>query len=385
VTDGAGALWRARVGVAFAFAANGLTFGTWAARIPQVRENLGLSEVVLGFALLSAALGAIAAMPITGGLIARYGSRNVALVGTVIMAVGLAIAGFAPSLPVLVVGLALVGVGSGTQDVAMNAHAVEVERRVGRSILSGFHGIFSLGGMLGAGLGGLAAGQALAVHLHFGMAAIAIVALGLAGFAWMLPGHIDRLTETPLFARPPVALLGLGLLAFGSMMAEGSVADWSAVLMHESFRADAATAAFAFAAFSLVMTVGRFAGDRIVDRFGPVPVTRWGAILAVAGFAVALGVGTPISGIIGFSLVGGGLAAMVPLIYRAAAHLPGVPAGTGIAAATTLGYCGFVVGPPLIGFLAGQVGLRTSLGTMAIVLALVAAFARKTELADRAA
>jgi MFS family permease len=200
----------------------------------------------------------------------------------------------------------------------------------------------------------------------------------------MLPGHIDRLTETPLFARPPVALLGLGLLAFGSMMAEGSVADWSAVLMHESFRADPATAAFAFAAFSLVMTVGRFAGDRIVDRFGPVPVTRWGAILAVAGFAVALGVGTPISGIVGFSLVGGGLAAMVPLIYRAAAHLPGVPAGTGIAAATTLGYCGFVVGPPLIGFLAGQVGLRASLGTMAIVLALVAVFAHKTEIADRA-
>lgn len=383
VTTDAGAIRRGRFGVALAFAANGLTFGTWAARIPQVRENLGLSDVVLGFALLFAAVGAIAAMPLTGGLIARFGSRNVTFLGTLVLALGLAIAGFAPSLAVLVLGLVLVGAGSGTQDVAMNAHGVEVERRIGRPILSGFHGIFSLGGMLGAAIGGLVAGQALQVGVHFGVAALAIVGLGASAFLWMLPGHIDRATETPLFTRPPMALLGLGLLAFGSMMAEGSVADWSAVLMHGPFGADAATAAFAFAAFSLVMTVGRFAGDRIVQRFGPVRVTRWGAILAMLGFVIALGLGTPTAGIVGFGLVGGGLAAMVPVIYRAAAHLPGVPAGTGIAGATTLGYLGFIVGPPLIGFLAGVVGLRAALGSIVILLALVAVFARQTELADR--
>jgi fucose permease len=264
----------------------------------------------------------------------------------------------------------------------MNAHGVEVERRVGRPILSGFHAIFSVGGMLGAVIGGLAAGQAIPVAIHFGLVALAVGALAAVSFVWMLPGHVDRAVQTQLFRRPPMALLGIGLLAFGSMMAEGSVADWSAVLMHGSLGADAATAAFAFAAFSLVMTAGRFAGDRLVERFGPVRVTRWGAVLSVAGFLLAIGVATPVSGIVGFALVGGGLAGMVPLIYRAAAHLPGIPAGTGIAAATTLGYSGFLVGPPLIGFLAGQIGLRAALGSIVILLLLVAVFARQTELAD---
>lgn len=372
-------LRRARFGVAVSFAANGLVFGTWAARIPQVREALGLSEATLGLALLSIAAGAVAAMPPAGGLIARYGSRNVTAVGSAVMAAGLAVAGFAPSLPVLIVGLACLGVGSGWQDVAMNAHGVEVERRHGRPVLSAFHGIFSLGGMLGAAVGGLAAGQNIPVAEHLAVAAFAVLWLAILAFAMMLRGRIDRTTETPLFKRPPLALLGLGLLAFGTMLAEGSVADWSAVLMRGPLGADAVTAAFAFAAFSLLMTAGRFAGDRLVERFGPVRLTRWGAILSLLGFALALTIATPAAGIVGFALVGAGLSSTIPVIYRAAAHIPGTAPGTGIAAATTLGYLGFVVGPPLIGFAAAQIGLRVSLGSMIVLLALVAAFAQQTE------
>ncbi|MEA2621350.1 MAG: hypothetical protein QOH61_260, partial [Chloroflexota bacterium] len=375
-------LRRARLAVTLAFAANGLTFGTWAARIPQVRDGLGLSDTVLGFALLSIAVGAVAAMPIAGGLIARHGSRNLTFVGTSLMALGLALAGLAPSLPVLVLALACLGAGSGWQDVSMNAHGVEVERRYGRPILSSFHGLFSLGGMLGAAVGGLAAGQNLPPGVHFVLIAAVVALLGALSYAGMLAGQVDHAEDTPLFQRPPAALIGLGLLCFGSMMTEGSVADWSAVLMVGPLGADAATAAFAFAAFSLVMTGGRLAGDRIVQRFGPAAVTRAGAVVGVIGFGLALVVGTPLSGIVGFAMVGGGLASMVPVILRAAARFPGVSPGTGIAATTTLGYLGFVVGPPLIGFAAGQVGLRLALGSMAAVLALVAVFARRTELAE---
>lgn len=374
-------LSRARVGVALAFAANGLTFGTWAARIPQVRDNLGLSDTVLGFALLAVAVGAVGAMPLTGGLIARYGSRNVCLTGTLIMAGGLASAGFAPSLPVLVVALACLGAGSGSQDVSMNAHGIELERRVERPILSGFHGVFSIGAMVGAALGGVAAGANLPVSIHFALIAAAIALMAVTAHLLMLAGHVDRVAETPLFQRPPVALLGLGLLAFGSLMAEGSVGDWSAVLMHGSFGADAATAAFAFAAFSLLMTAGRFSGDGLVQRFGPVRVTRIGALVSMGGLAFTLALGVPLAGIVGFALVGAGLAAMVPIIFRAAAHLPGVAPGTGIAATTTLGYLGFLVGPPSIGFLSGEFGLRTALIAIVILLALVAVFAGQTELA----
>lgn len=377
-------LSRARLGVALAFAAQGLTLGSWAARIPQVRDNLSLTDTILGLALLSTAIGAIAAMPLAGGLVSRSGSRNVCLAGGILMACGLAVAGVAPSLPVLALALAAMGAGSGSQDVSMNAHGVELERRVGRPILSAFHGVFSLGAMVGAALGGLAAGNNLPVNVHFGLTAVVLVVLAVAAYRLMLPGHVDQVAKTPLFQRPPIALLGLGLLAFGSLMAEGSVADWSAVLMHGSFGADAATAAFAFAAFSLLMTVGRFGGDRLVHRFGPVRVTRAGAIVSLAGFVLALAVGMPLAGIVGFALVGAGLASMVPIIFRAGAHLPGVPPGVGIAATTTLGYVGFLVGPPLVGFLAGQLGLRTALVSMIVLLALVAVFAGETELADAA-
>ncbi len=371
----------ARVGVGIAFAANGLTFGTWAARIPQVRDNLGLTDTVLGFALLVIAVGAVGTMPLTGGIIARYGSRNVCLVGTLVMASSLASAGLAPSLPILAVALLFLGAGSGSQDVSMNAHGIELERRVQHPILSGFHGVFSIGAMVGAALGGVAAGANLPVGIHFALTAAVIAVMAIAAYLLMLTGHVDRVAETPLFHRPPVALLGLGLLAFGSLMAEGSVGDWSAVLMHGSFGADAATAAFAYAAFSLLMTAGRFSGDALVQRFGPVRVTRTGALLSMAGLAFALALGAPLAGIAGFALVGAGLAAMVPIIFRAAAHLPGVAPGTGIAATTTLGYLGFLVGPPSIGFLSGEFGLRTALVAIVILLALVAIFAGQTELA----
>lgn len=375
-------LRRARVGVMVAFLANGATFGTWATRIPEIRDNLGLSDSVLGFALLSIAAGAVLAMPIAGSLIGRFSSRNMVLLGTLLMAAGLATAGFAPSLLILVPGLACLGVGSGWQDVAMNAHGVEVERRVGKPILSGFHALFSLGGMLGAAIGGAVVGAAIAVDTHFAVSAIFIAVAGFIAWALLMPGRVDPPSSGPLLQRPPRAVVGLGLIAFASLMAEGSVNDWSAVLMHGSLGASISTAAFAYSAFALLMTIGRFAGDPLVARFGPVQVTRVGALLSLAGFLIAVIAGTPIGGIIGFALVGAGLAPMVPVFFRAAAHIPGVPPGTGIAAVTTLGYCGFVVGPPLIGFAADQISLRVALAGMAVALGLVAVNARRTQLSD---
>jgi MFS family permease len=368
-----------------AFLANGATFGTWATRIPDIRDRLGLSDSVLGFALLSIAAGAVLAMPVAGTLIGRLSSRHIVLIGTCLMAVGLLTAGFAPSLLVLVPALACLGVGSGWQDVAMNAHGVEVEKLVGKPVLSGFHALFSVGGMAGAAIGGAVVGAAIAVDTHFAVSALFVAATGVLAWALLMPGRVDPPASGPVINRPPRAVVGIGLIAFVSLMAEGSVNDWSAVLMHGSLGASTSTAAFAYAAFALMMTAGRFAGDWLVARFGPVQVTRVGAVLSLAGFVIAVAVGTPIGGIVGFAFVGAGLAPMVPVFFRAAAHIPGVPPGTGIAAVTTLGYLGFVVGPPLIGFAADQFSLRVALGAMAVALGLVAVNARRTELSDATA
>src|SRR5262249_19325239 len=161
----------------------------------------------------------------------------------------------------------------------------------------------------------------------------------------LMPGRVDPPASGPVINRPPRAVVGIGLIAFASLMAEGSVNDWSAVLMHGSLGASASTAAFAYPPFALTMAAGRLARAGRAARSVPVQVTRVGALLSVAGFLIAVLVGTPIGGIVGFAFVGAGLAPMVPVFFRAAAHIPGVPPGTGIAAVTTLGYLGFVVGP----------------------------------------
>jgi fucose permease len=376
-------LRRARVGVMLAFLANGATFGTWASRIPEVRDRLGLSDAVLGLALLSIATGAVVAMPLTGALIGRFSSRRMTLVGTILMAIGLTTAGFAPMLLLLVAGLACLGVGSGWQDVSMNTHGVEVERRVGRPVLSGFHAMFSVGGMIGSALGGVAVALGVPVQMHFALIGIGILAVGGTAWALLLPGRVDPPSSGPTFQRPPMAVVGLGLLGFGAMMAEGSVADWSAVLMNGSLGASTVTAAFAFSAFALLMTIGRFLGDPLVARFGSVTVTRGGGWLSAVGFLVAIGVGSAVGGLVGFAMVGAGLAPIVPIIFRAAGHVPGVSTGAGIAAATTLAYLGFVVGPPAIGFAGERLSLPIALGGMAVVMALVALNARRTELSDQ--
>ncbi len=197
-------LRRARLGIMLAFLANGATFGTWATRIPEIRDHLGLSDSMLGFALLSIAVGAVLAMPIAGTMIGRFSSRHMVLLGTLLMSIGLVTAGFAPSLLVLVPGLACLGMGSGWQDVAMNAHGVEVERRVGKPILSGFHALFSVGGMLGAAIGGAVVGAAIAVDLHFAVSAIFIAAIGVVAWALLMPGRVDPPVVRPA-AQPPAA------------------------------------------------------------------------------------------------------------------------------------------------------------------------------------
>ena len=376
--------WRpARLAVIGVFLVAGLSFGSWVARIPEVQDAIGLDDAQLGLALLGTAIGSIAAMSTTGWTIARFGSRAVTVVAALGVCATLPLLPLAPSMPLLFLALLLFGACYGTMDVAMNAQAVLVEERYRRPIMSSFHGVFSLGGLLGAASAGLIVGIGVAPVPHLLAVGLVLVVLIAAAAPRLIPAAGEQRAEGPSFALPTGPLLGLGAIAFGVLLAEGAIADWGAIYLRDVVGASAAVAAAGYTAFSLTMMIGRFAGDALTQRLGPVSMVRGGGLLVAAGLAVALLLGSVPAAFVGFALVGAGLAATFPIVLSAAGRVPGVPAGTALAAVATAGYSGFLVGPPTIGFLSGGIapigfpgfGLRGGLVAVALLGLVVALLA----------
>jgi MFS family permease len=370
---------RARLAVTSLFLAHGVLFGTWVARIPAVQDELDLGEGELGVALLFVTLGAVLAMPVAGWIVAKEGSRATARQTVVVFAALLPGLALAPSLVLLALGLLLFGAAAGALDIAMNTHGLEVERRYARPILSSFHAGWSFGGLAGAGVGALVAWAGVGLLPHFAAVAVVVAVSGLLASAALLPAGADRSESPPRLARPPRRLLALAVLAFCGLFAEGAAADWSAVYLAGPLDAGAGLAALGFAAFSVAMAGFRLLGDTLTTRWGPVALMRRGALLGACGLAAALLIGHPVAALIGFACMGAGLAAVVPVAFRAAGSLPGVPAGAGIAALTTVGYTAFVVGPPVIGFVAEVAGLPLALGIVVVLLAVLAALAAEAQ------
>ena len=365
---------RARLAVAIIFCLNGLALANWIARIPDVKQQLGLSDQRLGLVLLCVAAGALVAQPTVGWLIGRVGSRRMTTVMLIGFCLSVILPGLASDMLSLMGVLFVFGACNGGLDVAMNAQAALVEQRYARPIMSSFHGLWSIGGLVGASIGGLIATQGVSVRAHlFGVAIIAVTVAVLAA-RWLVVDDSVRHAAGPNFALPPRALVVLGLIAFGVLFCEGAIADWSAVYLREGLRSTPAVAATGFAVFSLLMAAGRLTGDALALRFGPAWVVRGGGALVALGIGVALVSDVPIIAIAGFGMIGAGLACSFPLILSAAARTPGVAANTAIAAMATTGYTGFLVGPPLIGTVAEAVTLRGALGLLALVGLLVAVF-----------
>jgi MFS family permease len=372
----------ARGAVMAVFTINGLLFGSWAARIPAVRDRVGLSDGELGLALAFIAIGAIVAMPIAGGRAARVGSRRATHVSLALACLATGVVALAPSLPALCALTLLMGVSMGSLDVTMNAHGVAVERRYGRPILAGFHAGFSLGGLAGGALGAVAAAVGLDVRAHLALVGVAGLVVGLTWSWRFLPGSEDAMGDAePVFVRPPRGLWALGALAFACLLVEGASGDWSGVYLRDELGTSAGVAALGFTAFSATMTLGRIFGDRLVARFGPEAIVRAGGAIAAVGFGLALLVSWPPAGIVGFACLGAGMSGVVPIVFRASGHVPGMAAGVALAAASSTGYLGFMVGPPLIGGLAELSGLPVALGLLVALGAAIALLARTTRFA----
>jgi predicted MFS family arabinose efflux permease len=344
------------------FFLNGAMIGTWVGQIPFVQERLDVSKATIGLALLCMAVGAMVAMPLTGQILDRRSSAGVTRTAALVYLPLLALPVFAPT-PVLL-GLALVvfGAANGAMDVSMNAHGVAVERTLGRPIMSSLHAGWSFGGLAGSG------GVALAVALGLDPRVEALIAssvLWLAGVAITTRlGGASAHSEhgSSGFALPSRGVMLIGALCFLVMVTEGAMGDWSGIYLKQDLGAEPSAAATGFAGFSLGMALARLAGDGLAHRWGSGRLLSAGMGLVTCALAATLLIGEPAVAVVGFALIGVGIANAVPLLFSAAGRVP--PSGPSLAAVFTLGYTGFIVGPPLIGVLADAISLPAALGVL---------------------
>lgn len=366
----------ARLATRAMFLICGTVTASWAPQVPLAKARLGIDDGVLGLALLGMGAGAMVAMPLAGFLAARFSSRVITALGGLVICLSLPLIILAPDALALGLALFLFGAATGSMDVAMNVQAAAVEARGGRPLMSSFHGMFSVGGLIGAG------GASLMLGLGLSPLTVALVVSGLmlallvAQAGSMLPPERGAAQAGMRFTLPRGIVLVLGLLTFVLFQAEGAVLDWSAVFLHEARGQDPAVAGLGYAMFAVAMAVMRLAGDGITSRFGGETVVRLGSALAAAGFLLAILTPWPAAGLIGFALVGVGAANVVPVLFSAAGRVPGMAPGLAISTIATLGYCGILVGPAAIGFIADHLGLPAALGIVAALLVATAASAR---------
>nr|WP_028928216.1 MFS transporter [Pseudoxanthomonas suwonensis] len=353
-----------------AFFMPGFAMAAWAPLVPFAKARAGLDEATLGLVLLCLGGGSLVAMPLAGALVAHHGCRRVMVAASVLMCLALPLLALVPGAVALAVVLALFGAAVGAMDCAMNIQAVAVERESGRTLMSGFHAFYSIGGFAGA----LAFTVLLAMGTPPWLACVAAVALlGLllaASVRGWRGGHEGR--GGPAFAVPHGIVLLVGAVCFVVFLAEGAMLDWGAVFLAEWRGVDPARAGAGYVAFSLAMTVCRLLGDRVVEALGRMRTVAGGALVAFVGFAVLALVPSPWIALAGFALVGVGCSNIVPVMFSLAGRQRAMPEGLAVAAISTLGYAGVLAGPALIGFIAHGTTLVFALLCVAVAVLAVA-------------
>lgn len=360
-----------RRAVAAVFALHGGSAGTFFTRIPWLRDHLGLTPGALGLAMMFPAIGACAAMPLVSRIRYRRGDRAAIRLLLLVNCVAFAAPALAPDLPVFCVALLLCGATAGMTDVAMNANAVAVEEQVGRSIMSGLHGVWSLGSLAASGVGVLAAQADIDGRIHMGAVAAVLAVVGLFSSRRLLDARPDPAAAAPpRFALPTRSLLPIGLVGFCAIFAEGASSGWSGIYLRDVASASAGVAAASFSAFAATMAAARLSGDLAVRRFGAVATVRGGGVVAVLGGLLVVSARSPVPAIAGFALLGVGVAVAVPLAFAAAGRSD-VDAGRAIAGMGTLTYAASLGAPPAIGAIASATSLPVSFGLVTALTAIM--------------
>ncbi len=367
---------QARRATSFIFLLCGVGVASWAPMVPLAKLRLGINEADLGLILLYLGAGAILTMPLAGILIGRMGVGKVILLSCVIMALMLPLLTIINTSPGLGIALFIFGSSVGALDVAMNSHAVVVEQKLARPVMSSFHALFSVGGLSGSiGFGllmltGLSPTAAAIVISFF------ILVVALVQYKFLLPVDSNDTGEHSLrFPRGPVILLGIFCFIF--FLSEGAMLDWSGLFLKEYRGFGQAMAGAGYAVFSVAMAIMRFSGDGLVHRYGANKVVLYGALLAAAGLIIALFVPGTVATLGGFMMVGFGAANIVPILFSAAGNMQGYSPGIALAAVTTLGYAGQLAGPALIGFVAFYIQLPLALALLSIPMIATGVFFRR--------
>ncbi len=355
------ALPLARFAVSVLFFVNGALFAAWAANIPAVQRAMGLGSGTLGLILTAVPVGAVVGMPLAGWLAPTLGSRCIAAVAALVFCATLPFLAAAPTPLSLGLALALFGGAGAAMDVTMNAQAAKVEGLLGRPIMSSFHALFSLGGLAGSGLAAASMTLGVGSLTHLTPVAVLGFMASLTASRSLLPPAPQHMRQQRRRRWPHASVVGLGVLAFAVLLSEGAAADWSAVYLRNDLGVKQGYAVAGFGAFSLAMAVGRFYGDRLVLRFGPVAVVRGSAALAAVGLGTGLLIGRAPAAVVGFACLGLGCSNIVPILFSAAGRTPGADPTRALAVVTVMGYTGLLAGPPLIGLVAQATTLRTAL------------------------
>ncbi|MCP9993443.1 MFS transporter [Streptomyces albogriseolus] len=374
---------RARYAVAAVFAVHGAVTGSFATRVPWVQDHAGVSAGQLGLALAFPALGASLAMPLAGGISHRFGARNALRGLLTLWTLALVLPALAPNLLTLCLALFVYGATAGMSDVAMNALGVEVENRLDRSIMSGLHGMWSVGAVVGSAAGTLAAHLGSDARLHHALAAAVLTVVGFAACAWVLdlqPAEDEE--PPPRFALPPRSALLIGAIGFCAVFAEGASLDWSAVYLRDQLETSAGLAAACTTGFTLTMAVARIAGDRVVDRYGAVRTVRASGVVALLGGLLIVFARHPAVAMTGFALMGLGIAVVVPLCFAAAGRSGSNPS-LAIAGVATITYTSGLIAPSAIGMLAQATSLMVSFMLVTLLTCGIAGFAGVLRAGDR--
>ncbi|WP_157604361.1 MFS transporter [Rhizobacter sp. Root1221] len=345
-------------------------------RIPAVRDGVGLNEGELGTALFALAAGAIVAFRLSARGADILGTRTQLLLAAALYSFALPQPALVGSHLALALTLFVFGAANGAVDITMNALGVEVERRAGRPVMSSLHGMWSAGGLAGAVLGSLAAHQGLSPAVHLTAVAV-VLAVVLAVVRPLLPDVVQRdAAPAPVSkGRPDASMMALGAMALCAFLAEGAMADWSAVLLRDTLDTSEAVAAWGYAAFAVAMTTMRFVGDRATQRFSAVSVLRVGNAVGAVALAVALATRSLPVTLVAFGVAGLSLALVAPVVFATAGRRSRTTPGHGIATVASVGYAGFLLGPPVIGWVASFAGLSVSFGLLVVLLAALAVMA----------
>ena len=368
-----------RIAISIFFFVAGLTFASWASRIPDIKNQLGLSDAGLGAVLFALPVGQLLSLPLSAWLIKKFGSRRVLIAMALLYPLTLVWLGTVTAIWELATVLLIFGFWANSMNIAMNTQAVGLEKFYGRSIMASFHGLWSLAGFAGAIVGSLFVSAGFSPVIHFSLICLITAFLVVASYKYTLADAPDKSNSKSLFVKPGKQILILGLIAFCCMLCEGAMADWSGVYFQKVVQVSKSFTTLGFVAFTGSMASGRFVGDWMVTKFGVKRMLQISGYLISAGLLTAVLLPSIAGAITGFLLVGFGVSSVVPIVYGLAGKTTKMSAGAALAAVSTISFVGFLVGPPLIGFVAQLSSLRISFGLISLLGLLTVLLASKVK------